>query len=181
MLSLGKTPEQAAKTLGIAQHEFDELLDFIKRPHSHLREPLTRIELTLQLWLSFKDHGRKVEVSSNYDGFVEIFVSKLATNGYPFRDEDNGDVIISEELKTSDSGFPDNRLLSPEPVDELVDLDKLAELDELRRILARVLSTMIAQERKVIKLRFGLVDGESHTFEEIGDFLGLLENVSDRF
>ncbi len=43
----------------------------------------------------------------------------------------------------------------------------------LREQLESVLNTLTERERKVLKLRFGLEDGKSHTLEEVGQMFGV--------
>uniref|UniRef100_A0A7V4DF16 RNA polymerase sigma factor SigA n=1 Tax=Candidatus Caldatribacterium californiense TaxID=1454726 RepID=A0A7V4DF16_9BACT len=43
----------------------------------------------------------------------------------------------------------------------------------LREQLENVLNTLTERERKVLKLRFGLEDGKSHTLEEVGQIFGV--------
>lgn len=52
-----------------------------------------------------------------------------------------------------------------EPVD--------AALRQLKEQLLEVLDTLTERERQVLEMRFGLVDGESHTLEEVGNAFGV--------
>lgn len=59
----------------------------------------------------------------------------------------------------------DHRLLLPSPA-EVAEKDDFAKYQ--RRQIAKVLKTLTYREREVIKLRYGLGDGNTYTLEEVG-------------
>ncbi len=50
----------------------------------------------------------------------------------------------------------------------------------LQEQLTQVLDSLADRERKVIELRFGLVDGHPRTLEEVGREFGVTRSVSAR-
>ncbi|GIK39570.1 MAG: hypothetical protein BroJett011_34030 [Chloroflexota bacterium] len=67
-----------------------------------------------------------------------------------------------EESSMADSVSDDARF---EPVD--------AALRQLKEQLLQGLDTLSERERKILELRFGRTDGESHTLEEVGNAFGV--------
>ena len=59
---------------------------------------------------------------------------------------------------------PDERMMSPE---------EYATAELLKEELASVLETLTEREEKVLKLRFGLEDGQARTLEEVGQIFGV--------
>ena len=57
-------------------------------------------------------------------------------------------------------------------INELIIKDKFTNLEQVAEILKEeiksVLETLQEREQEVLELRFGLVDGTSHTLEEVG-------------
>ena len=57
--------------------------------------------------------------------------------------------------------------------DPFADPEAVAETAEVRRIVADLLNFLKPRERRIMELRFGLLDGEEHTLEEIGEEFSL--------
>ncbi len=57
-------------------------------------------------------------------------------------------------------------LQAPQPQEELV-------RQELRRTMDRLLAMLDERQRQILRLHFGMVDGKSHSLEEIGGLLGI--------
>ena len=55
---------------------------------------------------------------------------------------------------------------APQPQEELV-------RRELKTVMAELLDTLPARDRKVLRLRFGMEDGTTYSFERIGEMLGV--------
>ena len=55
---------------------------------------------------------------------------------------------------------------APQPQEELV-------RRELKTVMAELLDTLPAREQKVLRLRFGMEDGTTYSFEKIGEMLGV--------
>ena len=68
-----------------------------------------------------------------------------------------GDGVLGDYIENQDS---------PDP-------DELATLSLLRQHIDQVLETLPAREAQVLKLRFGLFNGETHTLAEVGDKIGV--------
>jgi DNA-directed RNA polymerase sigma subunit (sigma70/sigma32) len=75
------------------------------------------------------------------------------------------DRVMGEEEETEFGHFVEDED-SPAPPDATVQVLLAKEID-------RVLATLDAREEMVLRLRYGLRDGCTHTLEEIGDHLGL--------
>ncbi len=67
-------------------------------------------------------------------------------------------------ISTKKIKIPASKKYSPETIYKAI---------ELRSLINEVLKTLTAKEAKVLKMRFGLVDGEEHTLAEIGKQFGL--------
>ena len=75
------------------------------------------------------------------------------------------DLLIGEEGDSRLSDFiQDNS--GPEPVDAVSSAD-------LKEQLVEALEMLNPRERDVLRLRFGLEDGQSHTLEEVGQKFGV--------
>lgn len=62
------------------------------------------------------------------------------------------------------------------PLEEAIciaDDTSVSYLDELRQQLPALLQTVTPRERKVLELRFGLMDGRSRSLEEVAELLGV--------
>ena len=58
-------------------------------------------------------------------------------------------------------------------VDENINLENSADMHFLREALESCLLKLTEREAKVLRLRFGLDDGKSHTLEEVGNQFGV--------
>jgi RNA polymerase primary sigma factor len=56
---------------------------------------------------------------------------------------------------------------------ELTPTDIVYSQNEIKDVINKILSTLTKRERKVIQLRFGLIDNKEHTLEEISDKLNV--------
>lgn len=74
------------------------------------------------------------------------------------------DATLSGEESTLQAYLEDQR--SPKPYQPLV-------REELRRLMEELLSRLDERQRQALRLHFGMEDGTCHTFEEIGDILGV--------
>ena len=59
------------------------------------------------------------------------------------------------------------------PIEEETPFEEKVAFLELRQILDKVLSMLKPKEAKILRLRFGLDDGITHTLESIGKYFGL--------
>ena len=79
-------------------------------------------------------------------------------------------VAIDKPSETLEEDFEDgHRFLA----DDTPPITAAVEMAELGEVLETTLDTLPPQEAKIIKLRFGLGDGRSHTLEETGQKFGL--------
>ena len=67
----------------------------------------------------------------------------------------------------------DIELIDLIPGEKQLDPAEIAEKAEFSEILQKVLNTLTPREKLVISFRFGLIDGQTHTYEEIGRRYGL--------
>lgn len=69
-----------------------------------------------------------------------------------------------DENSTLEDFIEDLRTISP---------DRAAALQILREKMQEIISTLLPREQKILEMRFGLVDGVSHTLEEVGEEFGV--------
>jgi RNA polymerase primary sigma factor len=74
------------------------------------------------------------------------------------------DTIVGGDATTLGELLPDRVIPRP---------DREVEQRLLQQLLAEALSQMSEREQRILELRFGLVDGQGHTLEEIGEIFGL--------
>ena len=65
----------------------------------------------------------------------------------------------SDEESTLEQFIEDNKSVSP---------DRAAALELLRNYVSGVIKELSPREQKILEMRFGLIDGVSHTLEEVG-------------
>ena len=51
--------------------------------------------------------------------------------------------------------------------------DRKAALELLRGYVSQIISQLTPREQKILEMRFGLIDGVSHTLEEVGGEFGV--------
>ncbi len=69
-----------------------------------------------------------------------------------------------DENSTLEDFIEDLRTISP---------DRAAALQILKEKMQDIISTLLPREQKILEMRFGLVDGVSHTLEEVGEEFGV--------
>ena len=94
-----------------------------------------------------------VSVSDNADGNVLADAIRVERVGYPGRVSDDGDVNVGDFIEDKSAANP----------------AECTSHSLLKERLDAVLTTLSERERKILEMRFGLVDGYGHTLEEIGN------------
>lgn len=69
-----------------------------------------------------------------------------------------------DENSTLEDFIEDLRTISP---------DRAAALQILKEKMQEIIGTLLPREQKILEMRFGLVDGVSHTLEEVGEEFGV--------
>lgn len=92
---------------------------------------------------------------------IEFFFNYLDTFKIPFSLDEN----FNEDENFS--------LLDILPENEKESMDKILEEIKLQDDLIKKMKILSPQEKRVIKLRFGLVDGKRYTLREIGELMNL--------
>ncbi len=69
-----------------------------------------------------------------------------------------------DENSTLEDFIEDLRTVSP---------DRAAALQILKEKMQEIIGTLLPREQKILEMRFGLVDGVSHTLEEVGEEFGV--------
>lgn len=106
---------------------------------------------------------------------LEKLLGKLREDIFP-------DFFRSKEWRETRAQLPKEHIVVREiPVQKLLQSGRLmltspeVEYDkkELREQIAHVLKSLSSKEQKIIELRFGLGDEETHTLKEVGDVFGV--------
>ncbi|WP_437201689.1 sigma-70 family RNA polymerase sigma factor [Planctomicrobium sp. SH664] len=137
----------SAKTIRVPAYMV-ELLSKWRRANAKLSDELGRTP-------SADEIARELELPSKKLKIVKKAIQLYNTTPQP--EESDGSGSLGELIA-------DERLLGPE--DELINTDNLTHVE-------RMLKDMDEREATILKMRFGLNDGEPQTLKEIGEALGL--------
>ena len=85
--------------------------------------------------------------------------------------EMNGREVLSLDMPVGEDG--DKNLLDIIPDENTVSPCELAEKNELKQLVAEMVSCLRPRERRVIELCFGLNGTSEHSLKEIGEILGI--------
>ena len=125
-----------------------ELLSKWRRANAKLSDQLGRTPTAEEI-------ARELELPSKKLKIVKKAIQLYNTT--PQADDSDSNVTLGDLI-------PDERVLGPE--DDLINNDNLVHVE-------RMLKDMDEREATILKLRFGLDDGEPRTLKEIGEALGL--------
>ncbi len=128
----------------------------------HLSETLNRIKrVTQELYHELGRHPTAADIASRMDKTPEEIMRLQQLNQPPFSLQ----AMIGDEEESPLSDFLEDQS-AESPLD-------VAESSETREMVRAALTPLNERERIVLRLRFGIGTGVSHTLEEIGRFLGL--------
>ncbi|QDT35595.1 MULTISPECIES: sigma-70 family RNA polymerase sigma factor [Thalassoglobus] len=137
----------SAKTIRIPAYMV-ELLSKWRRASSKLQDEIGRPPTAEEVAKELELPPKKLKIVKKA---IQLY------NSTPQNEDGDGNVSMGELI-------PDDRLLGPE--EELIGHDNLKHVFEM-------LEEMEERESTILKLRFGLDDGEPRTLKEIGEALGL--------
>lgn len=137
----------SAKTIRIPAYMV-ELLSKWRRANAKLQDKLGRTPTAEEVARELELPPKKLKIVKKA---IQLY------NSTPQNEEGDGNVSMGELI-------PDDRFLGPE--EELIGHDNLKHVHEM-------LEDMDERESTILKLRFGLDDGEPRTLKEIGEALGL--------
>ena len=137
----------SAKTIRIPAYMV-ELLSKWRRANAKLQDKLGRTPTADEV-------ARELDLPSKKLKIVKKAIQLY--NSTPQSDDGEGNASLGDLI-------PDERFLGPE--DELINTDNLTHVQAM-------LSEMEDREATILKMRFGLDDGEPRTLKEIGEALGL--------
>ncbi len=138
----------SAKTIRVPAYMV-ELLSKWRRANAKLADELGRTPTADEV-------ARELELPSKKLKIVKKAIQLYNTT--PQQADDSDSSVSLGEL------IPDERILGPE--DDLINTDNLVHVE-------RMLKDMDEREATILKMRFGLDDGEPLTLKEIGESLGL--------
>ena len=137
----------SAKTIRIPAYMV-ELLSKWRRANAKLQDKLGRTPTAEEVARELELPPKKLKIVKKA---IQLY------NSTPQNEDGDGNVSMGELI-------PDERFLGPE--EELIGHDNLKHVHEM-------LNEMDERESTILKLRFGLDDGEPRTLKEIGEALGL--------
>ncbi|MDA7527562.1 RNA polymerase sigma factor RpoD/SigA [Planctomicrobium sp.] len=137
----------SAKTIRIPAYMV-ELLSKWRRANAKLQDKLGRTPTAEEVAKELELPAKKLKIVKKA---IQLY------NSTPQNEDGDGNVSMGELI-------PDERFLGPE--EELIGHDNLKHVHEM-------LEDMDERESTILKLRFGLDDGEPRTLKEIGEALGL--------
>ena len=137
----------SAKTIRIPAYMV-ELLSKWRRASAKLQDKLGRTPTAEEVARELELPPKKLKIVKKA---IQLY------NSTPQNDDGDGNVSMGDLI-------PDDRFLNPE--DELIGDDNLTHVFQM-------LDEMDERESTILKLRFGLDDGEPRTLKEIGEALGL--------
>lgn len=136
----------SAKTIRVPAYMV-ELLSKWRRANAKLHDELGRMPTSDEIARELELPSKKLKIVKKA---IQLYNSTPQT-------EDNESVSLGEMIA-------DERILGPE--DDLINSDNLVHVE-------RMLKDMDEREATILKMRFGLDDGEPRTLKEIGEELGL--------
>lgn len=137
----------SAKTIRIPAYMV-ELLSKWRRANAKLSDSLGRTPTAEEIARELELPAKKLKIVKKA---IQLY------NSTPQNEDGDGNVSMGELI-------PDEKFLGPE--EELIGHDNLKHVQEM-------LDDMDERESTILKLRFGLDDGEPRTLKEIGEALGL--------
>ena len=137
----------SAKTIRIPAYMV-ELLSKWRRATAKLQDALGRMPTAEEVALELELPPKKLKIVKKA---IQLY------NSTPQTDGDEGNVSLGELI-------PDERIQGPE--------DDLINSDNLKHVYS-MLNEMEPREATILRMRFGLDDGEPRTLKEIGEALGL--------
>lgn len=137
----------SAKTIRIPAYMV-ELLSKWRRATSKLQDALGRMPTAEEVARELELPPKKLKIVKKA---IQLY------NSTPQSDGDEGNVSLGELI-------PDERIQGPE--------DDLINSDNLKHVYS-MLNEMEPREATILRMRFGLDDGEPRTLKEIGEALGL--------
>ncbi|MBT5018166.1 MAG: sigma-70 family RNA polymerase sigma factor [Planctomicrobium sp.] len=137
----------SAKTIRIPAYMV-ELLSKWRRANAKLQDKLGRTPTAEEVAKELELPAKKLKIVKKA---IQLY------NSTPQNEDGDGNVSMGELI-------PDERFLGPE--EELIGHDNLKHVHEM-------LEDMDERESTILKLRFGLDDGEPRTLKEIGEAIGL--------
>jgi len=137
----------SAKTIRVPAYMV-ELLSKWRRANAKLSDELGRTPTADEI-------ARELELPSKKLKIVKKAIQLYNTT--PQVDDSANSVSLGDLI-------PDERILGPE--DDLINMDNLVHVE-------RMLKDMDEREATILKMRFGLDDGQPQTLKEIGEALGL--------
>lgn len=174
--SVNRAIAEQARTIRIPVHLFESLTRILRAQHRLMqelgRDPNLE-ELALEVgYLSTSDvqavlraRARNRPPEPALQHRLDSAARRVARVLRAAEDTVSLDGPVGEDASSQLEDFiPDNESLSP--------LDTAA-LDMLREQVQHALATLTERERQVLELRFGMVDGQSHTLDEVSDFFNV--------
>ncbi len=125
-----------------------ELLSKWRRANAKLQDELGRPATTEEVARELELPAKKLKIVKKA---IQLY------NTTPQSEDGDGNVSLGELI-------PDDRFLGPE--DDLINTDNLKHVNQM-------MVDMEDREATILKMRFGLEDGEPRTLKEIGEALGL--------
>jgi len=138
------------KTIHIPLYAYEtikKLINVSERMYEELNRQPTTAELAKKLRLSIKK-------TRNFMQEIQVF-EKVGSLDSPLGDK--FDIFLKDLVREGEDKAP----------------DKVVEIIKSHEELAEILKKLTAQEVKVIKLRYGMVDGKGYNLREVGEKLNL--------
>jgi len=138
------------KTIHIPLYAYEtikKLINVSERMYEELNRQPTTAELAKKLRLSIKK-------TRNFMQEIQVF-ERVGSLDSPLGDK--FDIFLKDLVREGEDKAP----------------DKVVEIIKSHEELAEILKKLTAQEVKVIKLRYGMVDGKGYNLREVGEKLNL--------
>lgn len=156
-------------TWWIRQHITRALADkgrAIRLP-AHMNDQINRF--ASKLHLAEQELGRKPN-EEDMAKFMKTSLRKITQLFRIYRQNIIGSLDAESE---TDDGEATTRYDRIADEDDNIDPVRQASINERREAIAGALATLPPREARILKLRFGLIDGKEHTLEEVGQKFGL--------
>ena len=112
-----------------------------------------------------KEYNKRVRLISRSSGMPLDLVEDCLTLFHQFVRTTSLDLPIGEDKENSLGEFI--------PHEKGMSVEDIAIQNALRERISEALQTLTVREQQVLKLRFGLDDGEERTLEEVGQIMGV--------
>jgi len=145
--SIKRSLINSAKTIRIPAYMV-ELLSKWRQANARLQDEFGRTPTAEEIALELELPKKKLKIIKKA---IQLY------NSTPQSEDGDGNVSLGELI-------PDERFVGPE--DELINNDSLKHVN-------RMLEEMDEREATILRMRFGIADGEPRTLKEIGEALGL--------